>query len=329
MARQRNDRRGRHHLRRVAKSRLIDRLALVTMVAVFASAIAVLVHEFWNVSLREVVLRLAVTPRQQILLAAGLTAMSYLLLTGYDFLALRYVRRRLRFRDVLFASFTAFALSNNIGVQLLSGGSTRYRIYKSYGLGDIDIGAIIVFCTIAYALGVVTVGGLIALIAPLEVADLLHLPQTLVVAGGIALLGVSLAYLAVCALWHKPIAFAGYHLKPPSLRLATAQVALASIDAVAASTVIYVLLPEDLGLSYQSFLPIYLIAATASVLSLVPGGLGVFESAMTMLAAPPSKAAALTAFFAYRMIYFIGPLLIALIGFTLRELRGGAQNRSL
>ncbi len=90
------------------------------------------------------------------------TVLSYLLLTGYDFLAVRYVRRRLRFRDLLFASFTAFALSNNLGVQLLSGGSTRYRIYKSYGLGAIEIGAIVVFCTIAYALGVITVSRILS-----------------------------------------------------------------------------------------------------------------------------------------------------------------------
>ena len=95
------------------------------------------------------------------------------------------------------------------------------------------------------------------------------------------------------------------------------------------STVIYVLLPEDLGLTYQSFLPVYLIAATASVLSLVPGGLGVFESATTILTMPPSKAATMSAFLAYRMIYFIAPLLIALTGFVLHELRGSAQNSSV
>lgn len=308
----------------MAKSRLLDRLALVAMIVVFAAAIAALVHEFWNVSAREVVQRLAAMPARQILAAAGLTALSYFLLTGYDFLALRYVRRHLHLRNLLFASFTAFALSNNIGVQLLSGGSTRYRIYKSYGFGAIEIGAIVVFCTVAYALGVVTVGGLLAVIDPRAVADLLRLPQSVVMAGGLALLGVSLAYLALCAIWRKPVAFAGYHLRPPSLPLAIAQVALASIDAVVASTVIYVLLPDDLGLSYQSFLPVYLIAATASVLSLVPGGLGVFETAMTMLTAPPSKAAALSAFFAYRMIYFIAPLLIAIIGFAVHEVRGRA-----
>jgi len=322
MARQRNDSRGRHYLRLTPKLRFLDRLALFAMAIVFCSAMAVLVHEFWNVSPREVLLRLVAIPSRQLFFAGALTAISYLLLTGYDFLAVHYVRRRLRLRDLLFASFTAFALSNNIGVQLLSGGSTRYRIYKSYGFGAIEIGAIVVFCTVAYALGVVTVAGFVALSDPLDVAKLLHLPLALVMVSGGVLLGMSFAYLALCAFWRTPIAFAGYHLRPPSLPLAIAQVTLASIDAVVASTVIYVLLPDDLGLSYQSFLPVYLIAATASVLSLVPGGLGVFETAMTMLTAPPSKAAALSAYFAYRMIYFIAPLLIALVGFAVHELRG-------
>jgi uncharacterized membrane protein YbhN (UPF0104 family) len=137
----------------------------------------------------------------------------------------------------------------------------------------------------------------------------------------LALLGVTLAYFALCALWRKPVAFAGYHLRPPSLPLAIAQVALASIDGLVAGMVIYVLLPDDLGLSYPAFLSVYLIAATASVLSLVPGGLGVFETTVTMLTSPPSKAAALSAFFAYRLIYFIAPLLLALAVFAVHEVR--------
>jgi uncharacterized membrane protein YbhN (UPF0104 family) len=144
----------------MGKSRLLDRLVLFTIAAVFCSAIVILVHEFSNVSVREVVMRFAALPMQQILTAVALTVLSYLLLAGYDFLALRYVRRCLRFRDLLFASFTAFALSNNVGVQLLAGGSTRYRIYKGYGFGNVEIAAIVAFCTIAYPLGVVTVGGL-------------------------------------------------------------------------------------------------------------------------------------------------------------------------
>ena len=88
-----------------------------------------------------------------------------------------------------------------------------------------------------------------------------------------------------------------------------------------AGTVMYVLLPADLDLTYQFYLGIYVIAATMSVLSLVPGGFGVFEAVITLMTAPPSKAAALAAFFAYRMIYFIVPLAIAIVWFALHESR--------
>jgi phosphatidylglycerol lysyltransferase len=302
-------------------SRLVDHVVLVAAVAIFCAAVVVLCFEFASVSPHDVLAFLAALSKGQVFAAIGLTAASYLLLTGYDFLALRYVRRRLRFREVLLASFTAFAFSNNIGFQFLSGGSMRYRIYSSFGLNVVEVGEIVAFCTFAYALGVITVGGLLALFEPAEIASLLNFPPPVISAVGFALLAPSAAYLAVAAIWHKPIAFRRYRLRPPSLLLAASQVALASIDAVLAGTVMYVLLPADLDLSYQSYLGIYLIAATMSVLSLVPGGLGVFEAAVTLMTMPPSKAAALSAFFAYRLIYFIFPLVIAIVFFALHEIR--------
>jgi uncharacterized membrane protein YbhN (UPF0104 family) len=134
----------------------------------------------------------------------------------------------------LVASFTAFAFSNNIGFQLLSGGSTRYRIYSSFGLDAIEIGEIVAFCTFTYALGVITVGGLLALLEPAAIAMLLNLPQSVNSAVGLAFLASTAAYLAVAAIWRRPIAIFQYQLRPPTLILATAQVALASIDAVLA-----------------------------------------------------------------------------------------------
>ncbi len=302
-------------------SRLVDRLVFVATIVIFCAAIVVLVRQFAGVSPRDVLARLAGLPNHQILAAVALTAASYLLLTGYDFLALRYVRRRLRVRDLLFASFTAFAFSNSIGFQLLSGGSMRYRIYSGFGFNAVEIGEVVAFCTFTYALGVITVGGLVALLDPAEVASLLHLPRSVMSALGLALLAFNVAYLAVAAVWRRPVAFGRYRLRPPSFALALAQVVLASIDAVLAGTVMYALLPIDLGITFQSFLGVYIIAATASVLSLVPGGLGVFETVITVMTAPPSKAAALGAFLAYRMIYFIGPLAIAIVWFAVNEVR--------
>lgn len=302
-------------------STFIDRLVLVATVAIFSAAIVVLFDEFASVSLHDALASIAALSERQILAAIGLTVVSYILLAGYDFLALRYVRRRLRCRDVLFASFTAFAFSNNIGFQLLSGGSTRYRIYSSFGLDAVAIGEIVAFCSFTYALGVITVGGLLALFEPAALAALLNIPQRVISGAGLALLTCSAAYLALAAIWRRPIAIRRYQLRPPSLILATAQVALASVDAVVAGTVMYVLLPAELALTYQFYLGIYVIAATMSVLSLVPGGLGVFEAAVTLMTMPPSKAAALSAFFAYRMIYFIFPFVIAIVCFALHETR--------
>ena len=302
-------------------ARLIDRLAFVVTAAIFCAAIFVLIREFGGVSLHEVLARLAAMPVQRIAAAAGLTAVSYLLLTGYDYLALRYARHRLPFRDVVFASFTAFALSNNVGFHILSGGSVRYRVYSRLGLNAVAIGEVVAFCSFAYALGVMTVGGLLALYNAGGFASMLHLPRALVIAAGMVLLAVGLGYLAIAALWRRPITLWRYRLRPPSLPLAVAQVALASVDAVLAAAVMYVLLPPDLGLDFRHFLGVYTIAATASIISLVPGGLGVFETAVTIMTASPSKAATVGVFFVYRLIYFILPLLVALAWSVLRNVR--------
>ncbi len=302
-------------------SRRIDRLVILATIVIFCIAIVVLFREFATVGLHEVFTRLAALPKSQIFAAAGLTAASYLLLAGYDFLALIYVERRLRVRDVLYASFTSFAFSNSIGFQLLSGGSVRFRIYSRFGLKPVEIAEIVAFCTFTYALGLVTVSGLLALFDPGGFGLLLHLPKWSVSAAGVVLLAISAAYAVVAATWRKPIAIGRYRLRPLSLSLALAQVTLASVDAAFAGTVIHVLLPAEHGMTFWSFLEVYIAAATASVLSEVPSGLGVFETVVTVMMAPTSKAAELGALLVYRMIYFIAPLAIAMALFAMREFR--------
>jgi phosphatidylglycerol lysyltransferase len=302
-------------------SRLGDRLVILATTVIFCIALIVLYREFAGVSPREVLARLAALPASRLFAAAGLTVASYVLLSGYDFLALRYVGRRLRVRDVLYASFTSFAFSNSIGFQLLSGGSMRYRIYSDFGLKAVEIGEVVVFCTFTYVLGVVTVGGLLALVSPAAIASLLHLPPRLIAALGLVLLAVSAAWLAIAAAWRKPLRFGRYGLRPPSLALALAQVAFASVDAVVGGTVMYVLLPAESGMTFWSFLDVYIVAATAAVLSEVPSGLGVFESIVAVMTAPAAKEAQLGALIAYRMVYYVAPLAIAMALFAVRAFR--------
>jgi uncharacterized membrane protein YbhN (UPF0104 family) len=302
-------------------SRLGDRLVILATTVIFCIALVVLARQFASVSPRDLLVHLAALPASRLLAAAGLTVASYVLLTGYDFLALWYVGRPLRVRDVAYASFTSFAFSNSIGLQLVSGGSMRYRIYSGFGLKGVEIGEVVVFCTFTYVLGVITVGGLIAVFNPAAIASLLHLPQWLILTFGLVLVAASAAWLAAAAVWRNPLRLGRYRLRPPSLALALAQLALACVDAVLAATVIYVLLPAEPGIAFASFLDIYLVAATAATVSEVPSGLGVFESIIAVMTAPTPKAAELGALVAYRMIYFIAPLALAMALFVAREWR--------
>jgi phosphatidylglycerol lysyltransferase len=292
-------------------SRTANRLTLLAMLAMFVAAIVVLYHQLQATRPAEVLDRLAGMPAASIVAAVLLTALSYLVLTCYDFLALRYVRRKLRAREVLFASFTAFAFSNSIGVALLSGGSVRYRMYSALGLRAVEIGEIVVFCTLSYALGVCLDAGLMLVIVP-AMAGVLHVPRSLALLIGAALVAVPTLYLAATLIRRRPIRLGRYHLRLPSVRIGVAQIALASIDQVLAGAVLYALLAPGQHIAFVDFLGVYLVAAPASVLSLVPGGLGVLETLIVLLLAQAPKGAILGTLVAYRFIYFLLPLALAM-----------------
>ncbi len=89
---------------------------------------------------------------------------------------------------------------------------------------------------------------------------------------------------------------------------------------MAAGTVLYVLFPGLSNLSYPMFISIYLLAQFAGLLSHVPGGLGVFETVLILLLPPSLKPAEiLGALVAYRVIYYLLPLLAAAVLLGARE----------
>jgi uncharacterized membrane protein YbhN (UPF0104 family) len=299
----------------------LNRLSVAVALAMFVAAIFALYHQLDNTRLVDVIGGLAALPRWRVIAALALTAASYLLLTAYDRLALRYVGRRLRPRDTLFASFIAFTFSNNLGFALVSGGSVRYRLYTGFGLRPVEIGEIVAFCTLSYGLGVTLVSGLMLLFDPAGISSILGLPRPFLWAAGIAMLAIGTGYLAVIVGRRGPIVVGRYNLRLPSLGFGLTQIAVACCDQVLAGAVIYVLLPPDAQVSFLAFLGIYVIAAPISLLSLVPGGLGVFETMVVTLLASTSTAATLGALIAYRLIYFVIPLALAILLVIVYEMR--------
>jgi len=99
----------------------------------------------------------------------------------------------------------------------------------------------------------------------------------------------------------------------PTTRLALAQLLVAVIDWTAAGAVLFVLLPPGYRLSFLPVLGVFLLAQFAGILSHVPGGLGVFEAVVVLLLKPYVPAASIVgSLLAYRAIYYLLPLVIAI-----------------
>lgn len=257
-----------------------------------------------------------------LLWAVGLTGLNYIALTGYDTLAIDYIRHYLPYRKTAIVALISYAISNSVGLALLSGTAIRYRFYRKWGLSVSEITQIVAFCNLSFWLGLFAVGGILFLIEPIGIPQLLHLPFTTVHPLGVLFLSIILSYLLVTVVRKKPLVLGKWTLPHLPLSICLAQIAITSIDWALAAAVLYVLLPST-HLSYPVFFAIYLLAQIAGIISNVPGGLGVFETVMLLLLAPTISSASLFgSLLAYRGIYYLLPLITAFIllgGYELRQ----------
>lgn len=269
---------------------------------------ALLHQELRHYDYHSVVRCLHSIPASRVVLAIALTALSYALLTGYDILALRQVGRSPGYPRTALASFTAYVLSYNVGVSLVSGTAVRFRLYGAWGYTTGEIARIVAFTGSTFWLGLFAVaGGLFA-------GGRAALPSAWFIAGGnlrvigAFLLLVVVSYLVLCALRRRPLVIGGWAFPLPRWRMALAQLLLGSADVTVAGLVLWVLMPSGWP-DFPGFLGLYLLSMTAGVISHVPGGLGVTET--VMLYGRPEAITApeiLGALLAFRVVYYLIPL---------------------
>ena len=178
-------------------------------IAIFIAALVVLQSALHRYHYRDIMRELHSLPRGRILLALLFTAGSYLALTGYDSLGLRYIRRPLRYGRIAFASFVAYAFSHNLGFPLLTGAPVRFRLYSSWGLSAVEVTNVIAFNSLTFFMGLFTVGGVVFLVEPLQIPGLLHLPFGSVRPVGAIFLAISLGYLVWSGVRNEPLRLGG------------------------------------------------------------------------------------------------------------------------
>jgi phosphatidylglycerol lysyltransferase len=294
------------------------------VLGLFAAAVAVLHQALREYRLQDVAQALRAIPADRLAAALLLTALNYLVLTGYDALAFRYIGRSLAYRKIAFASFLGFAFANNTGsFSLVAGGGVRYRLYSGWGLAAGEIARVVGFCTLSFWLGFLAIAGALFLAAPVALPALLHLPFATSRPLGALLLAAAAAYLLASARGRPRVRLRDWEIPLPGPALAAGQLAVSIVDWTLAAAILHLLLPPSAHLPFAHFFAVYLLAQLAGLASTVPGGIGVFESVMLLLLAPVLPAAAVFgALLAYRGVYYLLPLAAAGAALAVREALG-------
>ena len=102
-------------------------------VGIAALAIFVLIHTLAHINPGQLRAAFDATENTQIFAALGLTALSFLALTGYDGVALLQLRQRVPYTTTALASFTSYAICFTLGFPLITAGTVRFWIYSQAG----------------------------------------------------------------------------------------------------------------------------------------------------------------------------------------------------
>ena len=255
---------------------------------------------------------LAATSMEQIVAACALTACSYLALTGYDAVALRQLRVAVPYRTTALGSFTSFAISFTLGFPLITAGTVRYWIYSRVGLTAAKVASLTVIAGLTFWLGMALLIGIAMVIQPDEITEVNRLTGWINLIIGLTILGGMMFYLAWVSRGHRRIRMQGLRLELPGLSLTLSQLALGVIDLCCAAGALFVILPDGHGLNFISFCAAYVLACLLGIASHMPGGIGAFEATMLNAVPAPSAEALLASLLLFRVIYYVGPFILAL-----------------
>lgn len=284
------------------------------------AAVWVLWREFHTLSFAAVSAHMAGWGLHSVALAVVLSAVSFLLMGAIEWVGLRWTGARVPLGATQVGSFMANAIAHAIGANLLISSVVRARFYDRYNVSLTQVAGTTLFAAVAFGVGLGALSGAGLLLA--SHADLARtaIPPVVGRGLGVALLLTAAGYVVLCGVRRKPLAAFGRSVALPSLGDAVSQLILGVVDNGIAAAILWILLPHG-GPSYLTFVGAYAVACIVGLASSVPGGVGVFESAMAALLPGVEAAALAAAFLGYRLSYYILPLILAASALGLETLQ--------
>jgi len=295
-------------------------LAIVCLgLLMFGLALTFIRHELKAYSLAKIVESLRTISYGSIGLAIAATLVSFTAISLYDYLALRYTEKKIPLRKTVFASFSAYAISNTIGMSALTGNAVRYRLYSSWGLNALDV-AVIAFVTAFFLL----ISGLslasFGLLTDKSLFEsVFHLPAWVTPVLGIVTGAIVIGGLAFLLTGPETRTVKKITIKKPKAGMALIQWAVGIIDWIATAAVLYFLLPHGPEFSFLTFVPIFVAAHYIGAASGLPGGIGVFEAIFLLMVPAGDEVAVAAGLVAYRVVYYLLPLGISVVMLTVHQ----------
>lgn len=254
-------------------------------------------------------------PRWHIGASIGAALVSWACLTAYDVFAVEtVVPGKVSLRMRIFSGATTHAICNALGFHAITGTAIRYRMLSTRGVGAPDVARVVGLVGFAVGMGFAAVISLALLLEPSIAHGWGRWP-------GVALVVLFVVLLRWLAGKHDELQLWKFSTPVPSARSAGTQMIIGILEMCAAIACMYLLMPMDIAGSFLDFAPIYVGAILAGILSNAPGGIGAFE-ALTLAAFPQEqRAQVLAALLAYRVIYGLGPFILASLALGTFEIR--------
>jgi uncharacterized membrane protein YbhN (UPF0104 family) len=279
----------------------------------------ILWHRLQSVRFADVVQQIREVGATRLAIALACCATCYVLVGFYERLAFRLVTQRPDFWLPFRTGVIANPIGRAIGAALFSGGALRYRLYSKFGVDAVQVSGIVLLAVMPFALSALLLIDISLLTQPAKASKALHLSASAIKIIGVLGLCLEAAWLVLVARRKAPFHVRGKTIQLPSLKHTSAQICIGVTQLSAIAGILYALMPAELNMSWPAFVGIYCIAFVAGQMSNVPAGLGVLEAALLLMLPqiPPGKL--IGAILAYRGVFELLPLVVALVGFMLVE----------
>ena len=297
----------------VKAKRLFKKIISYAGLFFFVLAIGMLWYQLRNYSLYDIAHTMLSIPIPNLVMACVACLAGYFALSLYDFLALHYVgeAKKVVWWKWMLAGMLGFAISNNAGHAVVSGGAIRYRLYTRWRIRGGDIVKMLTISGITYTLGCAAIVVIGYFLIPTDFFEQSVGTNIGLNALFIGCLSAIVAYFAATIIFHKKsIKIGQLHFDIPTTKMALLQMVLGVVDGMLAGLVLYSCIRPFWDIPFGTYIGLFIVAQNTGVFSQVPGGIGVFES-IFLIAVPDTvdKAAIFGALLAYRIIYYVLPLI--------------------